>query len=293
MIKRLLLLPIMMLLSLYLITVGLVFFGYLPEDINLEALSRTQTKLFKLKKTYHILHLKRIILEEQHAILLATIKINTLVKAHKEISWPTLMLATPTELDLKDNKSLSTSKKKVLASEHPHDQPETSKANTNTNTNTQEVTSNTMTKQEQQSYQDLKHFIHDHDNSTKKLSLNSEEKKTYNDLNHFIEEKKLSQQSHLSSDEKWLLATPGKLFTIQIFGAPDEVTAKTFVKKHNIKHTHLFHTYYLNKPWVAVVVGKYANYNEALKHLANYPHGDQPPWIRPISSIHSAIKLYR
>lgn len=289
MIKRFLLLPTIIILSFYLIVLGLITTGFLPQDLNLAAWSQSQTQLLKLKKTYKTLHLKRLILEEQHAILLATIKINTLLSNHREINWPKLTAKTtqvtePLVPKISSQSSPKLKTDKTLEAQAPHAPSSLTKHPSN---------EPSMTKQEQQSYKDLQEFIQGHHKDPQKLSLSSKEKKSYEELSHFIEEKKLSQQTQLSTDEKWLLATPGKLFTIQIFGAKDEATAQAFVKQHQIKHSHLFHTYYLNKPWVAVVVGKYANYNEALKNLSAYPHGDQPPWIRPISSIHSAIKLYR
>lgn len=291
MIKRLLLLPVIIVLSIYLFVLALIHCGYLPQDFNLSVLHGKQQQVNQLKRTYKLLHLKRLILEEQHAILKATIKINQLIEQHHELkasafSIPSLAYTPIVKAELTQPKTQS---KEKIAHREKTDQPlKKSKPD-----GIKVKAHQDMTQQEKKSYQDLNQFIAKKNTQATKLELTTKEQKSYDDLNHFIEEKKSSHNTHLSTDEKWLLATPGKLFTIQIFGAADEKTAKDFVKQHHIHQAHLFHTYYLNRSWVAVVVGKFANYNQALKQLSSYPHGDQPPWIRPISSIHSAIKLYR
>lgn len=288
MIKRFLLLPLIVLLSIDLIIQAALMMNVITPE-SLETLfASSKSRTHQLKKTYRLLKLKHLILEEQHAIFIANIRINNLLAEHHELQLDPALLgllqtpSKPSESSPKEKKSLPKSDPATLSKQEKQTLSEESQTK--------------LSAQGKASYQELKNFVSKVDKPLQKeasLELTADEKKSYQDLTHFIEEKKQQHQGKLTDDEKWLLATPGKSFTIQIFGAKEEAEAKDFIKAHKIKHAHLFHTYYLNKPWVAVVVDTFSSYNQALKQLPHYPHGDQPPWIRPLSSIHAAIKLYR
>lgn len=131
--------------------------------------------------------------------------------------------------------------------------------------------------------------------SPKSLELSPQETKSFKSLESFIAEKKQHSPAELTADEKHLLAIPPKYYTIQLYGARQRHEVEAYIHQYHLDRGAIFHSYYLNQPWYALVVGKFKSYHDAVIALSHMPKPlkANSPWIRPMSSVHAAIKLYR
>lgn len=96
----------------------------------------------------------------------------------------------------------------------------------------------------------------------------------------------------LALDEKNLMTQQG--YTIQVIGSRDPNDLQLFMAKyHYLPGNFLrFETQYENKPWYVLVFGRYADETQAKAALAKLPTELKTlqPWIRPLTSVHDAIK---
>ncbi len=226
-----------------------------------------------LQIQYQITHLKRLILAEHCAILESKLVIADIREKHPgleaelsfNVAWP------------KDNVTAILSDTNVApANTVPTKIKPTPTQVTAKSLDKKNLTPASLAKKEN-------HLLH----------LSPQETKSFHALKHFIAEKRQSKPEILTSDEKVLLAMPTKHYTIQVFGARSPKTIQDFIEKHHLIHTRVFHSYYLNHPWYTLVLGKYKTYGDALNALKILPNMHEEPWIRPMSSVQAAIKLYR
>ncbi len=96
----------------------------------------------------------------------------------------------------------------------------------------------------------------------------------------------------ISASEHDLLQMHG--YTLQILGARDAAVLQQVMHKIGLSkdNAYEFRTHFANKPWYVLVYGNYASSQQAKAAIKKLPKSAQQlrPWIRPLSSVHSAIK---
>src|SRR5262249_9137907 len=92
--------------------------------------------------------------------------------------------------------------------------------------------------------------------------------------------------------EKKLLAMQG--YTVQVMGSRRIADLQRFITIHKLptKDLHQFKTDYLGKPWYVLVYGNYIDAQRAKTALNKLPKSiaGLNPWVRPMTSAHTAIK---
>lgn len=98
--------------------------------------------------------------------------------------------------------------------------------------------------------------------------------------------------SSLTAAEKKLLVMQG--YTLQVMGSRRPSDLKRFINRHQLSDAHLmqFRTEYLGKPWYVLVYGNYQDVQNAKLAVQQLPKTVRAmhPWIRPMASVHDAIK---
>lgn len=110
-----------------------------------------------------------------------------------------------------------------------------------------------------------------------------------------LEPKKLLANESVK-DETWLLQQDNNAYTLQIIGAYDYTTLKSFLAKQvNAEQFALFKTDYRNKDWYVLVYGIYVNRTEALNALKQLPTAlkqTTQPWARSLADIQTHIRAH-
>ena len=104
---------------------------------------------------------------------------------------------------------------------------------------------------------------------------------------------KATAAGHYTASEKHLLTMRG--YTLQILGSRSPQDLKTIrAQNKNAKDFHEFRTQFLGKPWYVLVYGNYASSGEGKAAVARLPRkmASLHPWVRPMSSVHTAIKSH-
>lgn len=93
-------------------------------------------------------------------------------------------------------------------------------------------------------------------------------------------------------DEKKLLAMQG--YTLQILGAWTMADLQQFISANNLNKSKVFtfKTQFKGKPWYVLVYGNYSTPEQAKAATKQLPKKLQKlhPWVRPLTSVHQAIK---
>ena len=279
-----------------------------PHHPQLGTLSPSEQRtLHNLEVEYETIHLKRLIIDEYKAIMTAQQTIAQIMHSRDSVSnnlhlgpqWPEANIKALLNPNIPGNLS-----SQLLS--NPSSTFKHQKVNTFTATKTQQTSSNAGPKSDSASSPhgsaslksplqagdtEVKHSAPEHTQHL--LAMTPQETKSFQALKHFIAEKRQGKPLALTEDEKILLAMPSKHYTLQIFGARLRDTVLAFIHRHKIKSPYIFHSYYLNRPWFTLVTGKFKSYDAAIKGLKELPNMHEEPWIRPLSSVQAAIKLYR
>lgn len=100
--------------------------------------------------------------------------------------------------------------------------------------------------------------------------------------------------ARLTDEEKYLLNSNQKNYTLQLMGGTNEDSLKDFIKRNNLED--LAYTYRKEvggQSWYVVVLGSYADRqsaNEAVVSLKDLIQEDLKPWVRSMGSIQTEIK---
>lgn len=128
------------------------------------------------------------------------------------------------------------------------------------------------------------------------INMSPAESKSFKQLEKIIAEKKLERPPKYTHNEASLLKLPKDHYTIQLIGSRDLKEITDFIKANHMESdAYYFHSYYLNKPWYVLVYGHYNSYQDAAHAIEALSSTVQElkPWVRPLTSVHQAIKLYR
>ncbi|MDM8557600.1 AAA family ATPase [Candidatus Parabeggiatoa sp. HSG14] len=93
--------------------------------------------------------------------------------------------------------------------------------------------------------------------------------------------------------EDWLYRQAPNAYTLQILGAYDHLTLKSFLAKYNLKEVAMFKTSHNNKDWYVLLYGIYSTRsqaNAARKELPAALQKDTKPWVRSLASVQKTIK---
>ncbi len=99
---------------------------------------------------------------------------------------------------------------------------------------------------------------------------------------------------HYTHLEKQLLSTPAHFYTLQLMAAQKTKTLANFIVNKRLKgKTKLLHVSHQNQDWYVLLYGIYKNYQSAKHAKQALPHslGGLPVWIRPMESVHKAIRM--
>lgn len=100
--------------------------------------------------------------------------------------------------------------------------------------------------------------------------------------------------ARLTDQEKYLLNSNQKNYTLQLMGGTNEASLKDFIKRNNLEG--LAYTYRKEvggQSWYVVVLGSYSDRqsaNEAVVALKDMIQEDLKPWVRSMGSIQTEIK---
>ncbi|OUD15328.1 AAA family ATPase [Thioflexithrix psekupsensis] len=94
-------------------------------------------------------------------------------------------------------------------------------------------------------------------------------------------------------NEDWLLSQHPDTYTIQVLGAHDPSTLKTFLKHHSLKNIALFKTEYRQRDWYVLLYGVYPDQSQAMLALQSLDMDLRQatrPWPRSMANIQAQIK---
>jgi DamX protein len=93
--------------------------------------------------------------------------------------------------------------------------------------------------------------------------------------------------------EDWLLSQHPDTYTIQVLGAHDPSTLKTFLRHHSLKNIALFKTEYRQRDWYVLLYGVYPDQSQAMLALQSLDMDLRQatrPWPRSMANIQAQIK---
>jgi len=93
--------------------------------------------------------------------------------------------------------------------------------------------------------------------------------------------------------EDWLLSQHPETYSLQVLGAHDPLTLKSFLQHHDLKDVSLFKTEYRQRDWYVLLQGVYPDRSQAMLGLQSLPQelrSATRPWPRTMASIQARIK---
>jgi DamX protein len=93
--------------------------------------------------------------------------------------------------------------------------------------------------------------------------------------------------------EDWLLTQHPQTYTLQVLGAHDPLTLKTFLRHHALTDIALFKTDYRDRDWYVLLHGIYPDRSQAMLALQALPSDLRQatrPWPRTLASIQARIR---